>query len=191
MQTLKNITILIAALFISTAVFAQNDDSDASHNVDVKWSDLMIMDIENATSSDNTINLEVDYGQHEAGEGISDNTVLASDESTYLNWTVFAPTSNGKKYRISAKVGNSITNNWSLRATPTVESVQSGSAVADAAKDLTPTDQTIVKDISNLSWSGDGSNKGCKIKYDVVVDDADAINASDETINVTYTISAQ
>jgi hypothetical protein len=72
-----------------------------------------------------------------------------------------------------------------------VESVQSGSAVADAAKDLTPTDQTIVKDISNLSWSGDGSNKGCKIKYDVVVDDADAINASDETVNVTYTISAQ
>jgi hypothetical protein len=189
MQTLKNISILIAALFISTAVFAQDNDN-ATHSVDVKWSDLMIMDIEN-TSGDNAITMEVDYGQHEAGEGIGDNTVLASDESTYLNWTVFAPTSNGEKYEISAKVGSSITNNWSLRATPTVESVQTGSAVADGAKSLTPTDQIIVKDISNLSWTGDGSNKGCKIKYDVVVDDADAIKASDETINVTYTISAQ
>ena len=189
MRTLKNISILIAALFITSAAFAQTDNNEASHSVDVNWTDLMIMDIEN-TSGDNAINLDVDYGNHEAGEGLTDGDVLASDETTWLNWTVFAPTSNGT-YHIQASVGSAISSGWSLKATPSIDNVSQGAATAASGTALTTTDQDMVTGIANLAWSGNGASSGCKIKYEVVVDDADGITASDETVNVTYTISAE
>ena len=190
MQTLKNISILIAALFITSAAFAQSGDNDeASHNVDVNWTDLMIMDIEN-TGGDNDITLDVDYGDHEAGEGLEDGDILASDETTWLNWTVFAPTSS-ETYHIQASIGSAISTGWSLKATPSLDNVAQGAATAASGASLTTTDQDMVTGIANLAWTGDGASKGCKIKYEVVVDDADGISASDETVNVTYTISAE
>ena len=189
MQTLKNVSILIAALFVSFAAFGQ-DNNEASHNVTVNWTDLMIMDIEN-TDNNIDITLDVGYTDHEAGEAIKDGDILASDETTWLNWTVFAPTSSGT-YHIQASIGSDISTGWSLQATPSLGSISQGTATAvNNPVSLATTNANIVTGISNLAWTGDGASQGCKIKYDVVVDDADGISASDETVNVTYTISDQ
>jgi hypothetical protein len=188
MHNLKNITILIAALFITSAAFAQ-DNNEASHQVEVNWSDLVIMDIENNNGIDLT--LETDYGNHEAGAAVGNGTVLASDDNTWLNWTVFAPKQNNQSYNIDVKANTDFNNGWELKVTPTVGTVEVGSANGVGPANLSDQDQTIVNSIPNLSWTGNGDSKGCQIKYEVVVTDEENITATDQTVNVTYTISQQ
>jgi hypothetical protein len=195
MKTWIEIALIFTLFCYGNLILAQGDGVSATHSVSVDWKALLLVDLE-SESGDTDMSMSTDYTYGslniDAGQGMGEGTVLDSDESTWVNWTVFAPEDNSQKFKIDVKTDYDFDNGWGLRVTPLINgTVSSGTATAQSPFMLSNIDQAIVTDISYLGWSGNGINQGCNVKYEVVVTEPQTIISSDQSVAVMYTISSQ
>jgi|GEM_PF-599995 hypothetical protein len=197
---MKNLKILFSALLITGAlIVAQNavaQNNEGAHDINVSFDGITLLDVVSPNANQD-ITLSGEWGSVQAGEEITENTVLASNEENRLHYTVFNPQGGNNTYKISVGVSGFEGSGWDIDITLQAGNFDNPNANGTVGSTTGLRDNSgadVVTGIGKIAWTGtDESADGYGLLYELKVTDFDTFEAGNDTnpITVTYTLSEE
>lgn len=181
--------VLLSGLF-SFGLMAQGNSGN--HDISVEFEGITLLDV--VSSTDLNITLAGEYTGVNAGEEITENTVLASNNVNRLHYTVFNPSGGTNTYKINAAATGFTGAGWTIDVTPEAGNFENPNAAGTAGSTFSLRDGgDLVNAIGKVAWTGtDVGADGYGLLYELKVTDFSTFEIDPSTtVNVTYTISEE
>ena len=187
--------LLISTVFFTGQQMSAQGNNTGNHDVNVEFDGITLLDVVSPNANQD-ITLSGEWGSVQAGEEITENTVLATNEENRLHYTVFNPQGGNNTYKISVATTGFEGAGWDIDLSLEAGSFSNPNAagVAGSTIGLRSGGGEMVSDISKIAWTGtDEAADGYGLLYELKVTDFDAFEAgnSSNAITVTYTISEE
>lgn len=167
-----------------TSILAQADTDTDAHNVTINLSEVAILDIESAGSTDITLGITAP-----TEAGLPADASAATDSSLWLNYTSIlgAQTSRSVTAAItSGSVPAGVT--LSVTAAGYAGTGDGTTGTTTGAVSLTGTPSDVITGIGS-AYTGDGVSNGHNLTYTLTISDFSSLDADNAgSVEVTYTI---
>jgi hypothetical protein len=182
--------VLLSGLF-SFGLTAQGNGNSGNHEISVGFDEIALLDVVSLDAVD--ITLTGDFSGIEAGEPVSENSVLASNNANRLHYTVFNPTGGPNKINVAATGFSG--SGWTINVTPEAGSFANSNAAGDPNSSAISLRDggDLVTGVGKIAWTGtDEATEGYGLLYELTITDIDNFDIDNgTTVQVTYTISEQ
>jgi hypothetical protein len=188
--------LLISTVFFTGQQMSAQGNNTGNHDVNVEFDGITLLDVVSPNANQD-ITLSGEWGSVQAGEEITENTVLASNEENRLHYTVFNPQGGNNTYKISVGVSGFEGSGWDIDITLQAGNFDNPNANGTVGSTTGLRDNSgadVVTGIGKIAWTGtDESADGYGLLYELKVTDFDTFEAGNDTnpITVTYTLSEE